>query len=596
MTFQNAVTIENVLKKIHDKTYLLPAIQREFVWSTDQITKLFDSVLRGYPIGSFLMWQVDASVASGYTFYDFLTDYHQRDNPFATKAIVPAGTGTTAILDGQQRLTSLNVAIYGSYAVKRKNARWESPGSFPKKRLYLNLAEDAPEEELGLRYNLRFLTDAEAASLRDGTRPWYRVGDVLQLEDSGPSIYEELDDRKVNSRAAFHRLNDLYQAIRVRQPINSYLEESADADKVLDIFVRVNSGGTTLSYSDLLLSMATNQWKTLDAREEVRDIVKELNTGGTRQFGFSKDLVLKTALMIIGADVRFKVSNFTAGNMAKVEGEWLEIEKTLIRAANLLHSFGLSESNLSADSVLAPIAYYLHSRGAGDGYLTSAADAEDRRRVQGWLTRSMLKRGIWGSSLDQLLTHLRDAISLDHASFPVAAVEAKMATMGKSLAFDDTDVDELLNASYGSKSTFALLSILYPGLDLSKEFHQDHVFPKSRFTATRLIAAGIEAELVADFQSRFNLLPNLQLLGGKENNEKRAKLPEEWLTDGFPTDEKRSTYINENDLDGLPLTLAEFPLFFDERKKRMRARLVAALGATPAATVEANGIVGSNEV
>ena len=44
-------------------------------------------------------------------------------------------------------------------------------------------------------------------------------------------------------------------------------------NKVLDIFVRVNSGGTPLSYSDLLLSMATNQWQDRDAREEVRTLV-----------------------------------------------------------------------------------------------------------------------------------------------------------------------------------------------------------------------------------------------------------------------------------------------------------------------------------
>ena len=66
--------------------------------------------------------------------------------------------------------------------------------------------------------------------------------------------------------------------------MNHYLVTDQDADKVLEIFVRVNSGGTPLSYSDLLLSMATNQWQDLDAREEVRDLVQELNTGGSRQF------------------------------------------------------------------------------------------------------------------------------------------------------------------------------------------------------------------------------------------------------------------------------------------------------------------------
>lgn len=103
--------------------------------------------------------------------------------------------------------------------------------------------------------------------------------------------------------------------------MNYFLVTDQDADKVLEIFVRVNSGGTALSYSDLLLSMATNQWQELDARE-VRSLVSDINSNAGRQFSFSKDVVLKTALTIADVDVRFKVTNFTQGNMAKVETAW----------------------------------------------------------------------------------------------------------------------------------------------------------------------------------------------------------------------------------------------------------------------------------
>lgn len=114
MAFQTPVTVQHILGEIHHKKYLLPAIQREFVWDPDQIRRLVDSLMRGYPIGSFLLWTVQPITATDYTFYDFLTDYHERDNPYATKATVPSGQGMTAILDGQQRLTSLNIAVYGS--------------------------------------------------------------------------------------------------------------------------------------------------------------------------------------------------------------------------------------------------------------------------------------------------------------------------------------------------------------------------------------------------------------------------------------------------------------------------------------------------
>ncbi|WFP16588.1 DUF262 domain-containing protein [Citricoccus muralis] len=589
MSFQTPRSIEEMLTAIHKREYLMPAIQREFVWGADQITKLVDSLMRGYPVGSFLLWDVKPETAQSYTFYEFLTNYHERDNPYADKATVPAGSGTTAVLDGQQRLTSLNIALYGSFAEKKKYAWWNSADAFPVKRLYLNLVDEPDDEELGTKYDLRFLTDREASPADGEADKWFRVGAVLDLASAGPAIMRELEQRGIAGSAdAFQRLYDLYEAVRVLKPMNYFLVTDQDADKVLEIFVRVNSGGTTLSYSDLLLSMATNQWQELDAREEVRSLVSEINSNAGRQFSFSKDVVLKTALTIADVDVRFKVTNFTQGNMAKVEAAWPQIKGALLRAATLLQQFGYNERNLTANSVIVPVAHYLHLRGAGDSYLDSTADAADRLALQRWVTRSLVKRGIWGSGLDTLLTRIRDVLRTNSTNgFPVAAVEEAMAAVGKSLAFDNAEIDELLNLKYAGQRTFSVLSVLYPGLDLSKKFHEDHIFPKSRFTKKKLLDAGIPLDSIDDYLAAVNLLPNLQLLAGTANIEKQDGLPAQWIDTAFPSEDKRATYLTENDLDGLPLDLADFTSFFEERKQRIRTRLLAALGTTPGAPEEA---------
>ncbi|MBE4694876.1 DUF262 domain-containing protein [Brevibacterium casei] len=585
MSFQTPRSIEEMLTAIHKREYLMPAIQREFVWGADQITKLVDSLMRGYPVGSFLLWDVKPETAQSYTFYEFLTNYHERDNPYAGKATVPSGSGTTAVLDGQQRLTSLNIALYGSFAEKKKYAWWNSADAFPVKRLYLNLVDEPDDEELGTKYDLRFLTDREAAPADGEADKWFRVGAVLDLANAGPAIMRELEQRGIAGSAdAFQRLYDLYEAVRVLKPMNYFLVTDQDADKVLEIFVRVNSGGTTLSYSDLLLSMATNQWQELDAREEVRSLVSEINSNAGRQFSFSKDVVLKTALTIADVDVRFKVTNFTQGNMARVEAAWPQIKGALLRAATLLQQFGYNERNLTANSVIVPVAHYLHLRGAGDSYLDSTADAADRLALQRWVTRSLVKRGIWGSGLDTLLTRIRDVLRTNSTNgFPVAAVEEAMAAVGKSLAFDNAEIDELLNLKYAGQRTFSVLSVLYPGLDLSKKFHEDHIFPKSRFTRKKLLDAGIPLDKIDDYLAAVNLLPNLQLLAGTANIEKQDSLPAEWIDTAFPSEDKRATYLAENDLDGLPLDLADFTSFFEQRKQRIRTRLLAALGTTPGA-------------
>jgi len=580
VSFQTPRSVEEMLTSIHRHEYLMPAIQREFVWSADQIAKLVDSLMRGYPVGSFLLWNVEPKTARSYTFYEFLANYHERDNPYADKATLPARSGITAVLDGQQRLTALNIALCGSYAEKRKYAWWSSTDAFLVKRLYLNLVDDPNEAELGLKYDLRFLTEREAAASGDHQDKWIRVGAVLDLADSGPAIMKELERRNITAAGdAFQRLFDLYQAVRMFKPMNYFLVTDQDPDKVLEIFVRVNSGGTVLSYSDLLLSMATNQWQELDAREEVRSLVTDLNSNAGRQFSFSKDVVLKTALMVADVDVRFKVANFTRENMARVEAAWPQIKGALLRAASLLQQFGYNERNLTANSVIVPVAYYLYLRDAGDSYLDSTSDASDRLILQQWVTRSLIKRGVWGSGLDTLLTRIRDALRVSTPpGFPMAAVESAMAAVGKSLGFEAAEIDELLNLKYRGQRTFSVLSVLYPGLDLGKKFHEDHIFPKSRFTRKRLAAAGITAGKIDDYLEKVNLLPNLQLLAGTANIEKQDSLPPDWIARAFPTDEKRSTYLRENDLDGLSLELEDFQTFYDWRKARLRDRLLKALG------------------
>lgn len=95
MSFQTPRSIEEMLAAIHKRECLMPAIQREFVWGAEQIAKLVDSLMRGYPVGSFLLWDVKPETAQSYTFHVFLTNYHERDNPYADKATVPAGSSAS---------------------------------------------------------------------------------------------------------------------------------------------------------------------------------------------------------------------------------------------------------------------------------------------------------------------------------------------------------------------------------------------------------------------------------------------------------------------------------------------------------------------
>jgi len=193
-----------------------------------------------------------------------------------------------------------------------------------------------------------------------------------------------------------------------------------------------------------------------------------------------------------------------------------------------------------------------------------------------------MKRGVWGSGLDTLLSKLRDALRDSSGGFPSEPIERAMTVQGKSLRFEEAEIDELLESRYGRPRTFATLAMLYPGLDLTKAFHIDHIFPRSRFTRTQLAKAGIPSDRLDAYLAAVDSLPNLQLLQGLPNIEKQATLPSDWL-DGphFPTSEKLEHYLEQNDLQGLPLELDRFLDFHARRRDLMASRLRAVVGAAP---------------
>lgn len=575
--FLPPMTVAKALGLIQDNRYVLPAIQREFVWDADQVCRLFDSLLRGYPIGSFLFWAVDEEQAHQFRFYEFLTDYHELRNPYARVARIPEGKAVTAVLDGQQRLTALNVGVYGSLA-ERLPRRWASnPDAYPIKRLHLDLLSGGDEEDLATRYRFRFLTEQEATPAPDGAAYWFPVSHVMRFADGGPPLFNWLLERDLVQReGAYDRLHALFKAVRERPALNAYQEDDQDPNTVLDIFVRVNSGGTQLSYSDLLLSMATNQWQELDARQEVRNLVAELN-GGSREMNFTRDNVLKTALVLIDLkDVRFNVANFTRANMAELERRWVGVAKAMILGARLLAGFGLTSRTMTANSVIIPLAYYLHRHGHTESYLTSGRFAADRAKIRTWVLRSLVKRGIWGSGLDGVLTRLREVIRTapPEEGWPVDGLEGALAPIGKSLTFTPAEISELTSLRYGSARTFPVLALLYEGLDLSQEFHEDHVFPRSRFTAARLRREGVPEHRLREYADAVDGLANLQLLPGLVNVEKRDVWPWDWLAAGpFPSAAARTHYAVQNDLDLLPGSLDGFLAFCEARRERLEKRL-----------------------
>ena len=140
-------SIQDIVKDIEFEKAYLPAIQRKFVWPRWKIEQLFDSLLRGYPIGSFLFWELKSEKANDYVFYSFLKNYDERKPNNIRKTGTFLHPEIIGVLDGQQRLSSMYLGIQGSHRERLKHHRSQGDHAYPETFLCLNLLS-LPYEEV----------------------------------------------------------------------------------------------------------------------------------------------------------------------------------------------------------------------------------------------------------------------------------------------------------------------------------------------------------------------------------------------------------------------------------------------------------------
>lgn len=576
LAFETPITVAEAVRRIDERKYLLPAIQREFVWKPEQIVRLFDSLLKGYPIGSFLFWMVPGERTRDYSFYHFVQDYHERDARHNQKAALAGASDVTAVLDGQQRLTALYIGLCGTYAVRKPRVWKTNPNAYPKQRLYVCVTRLAQDAEL--EYDIRFREDVDDMVTDDAGDVWFRAGAVLGFETPFHMIQALQSKSLGNNETALKVLSALYQHVSEKGTISAYLEKAADLDRVLSIFVRVNSGGTVLSYSDLLLSIATAEWQALDARESIYQLVDELNKVGLG-FEFSKDFVLKTCLMLADFETRFSTANFSTENMRVIEAKWPLIKDSLHLTARLLHGFGLSAATVTSANAVVPIAYYIAGRGLAQSYLTAPAYRDDRERIRRWLMTALLKRTFTGQP-DSILRAVREVLAAKGADgFPAEAIVARLDTEAHNMRVTDVDLERMLDESYFSGHAFATLALLYPTLDFANQFHIDHIHPRSKITVSQLKKVGIvNAEMRDECLDRRDSITNLQFLPGHQNLSKSDTPFAEWFNGQFGDDpEAAAQYRRLHYIPDMSQDVVELLSFTDARRELMKAALAILL-------------------
>ncbi|GHR95026.1 hypothetical protein VN0682_11690 [Helicobacter pylori] len=231
--------------------------------------------------------------------------------------------------------------------LKKKGARYDNPNAYEEKRLYLNLKHqpnmDNPEDNYQFEFHAKAPTNNEKHF-------WFKVGDILELE-SGVLNYAQEHGLKGNELNLLEKLKD---AIHNKQLISFFEEKEKNLNKILNIFIRVNSVGVKLSYSDLLMSILTASFSS-DIREKMNELVDALKDKGFSNVG--QDRVLKTCLLLIGKDTTFDLKNFNKNNIKEIEENWEKITKSIYNVAKLLENFGYVKY-LGSAYILSTLAYF----------------------------------------------------------------------------------------------------------------------------------------------------------------------------------------------------------------------------------------------
>ncbi len=546
-------TIKEVVDGLNDR-YFLPDIQREYVWlqkaDEKKIEQLFDSILRGYPIGSFLFWKLQKediakseeqdSDKLNFQLYQFITNYDER-KPHNEKIRIEEirRDDLYIVLDGQQRLTSLYIGLKGTRTLKKKKARNDNPNAYEEKRLYLNLKHqpnmDNPED------NYQFEFHAKTPE-NDKKHWWFKVGDILELK----SVVNYTREHNLGNEES-ELLETLNKAFHDKQLISFFEETEKNLNKVLNIFIRVNSGGVKLSYSDLLMSILTASFSS-DIREKMNELVDALKLKGFPNV--EQDQVLKTCLLLIGKDTTFELKNFNKNNVKEIEENWEKITKSIYKAAKLLETFGYVKY-LGSAYILSSLAYFY--------FLKQKMDKNDEEQALKFVRNAQIM-GYFGGSTDTKLSIIAHSIKEARTFEAFNHNLAKHQTCPLKITNDA--IEEMMCSSSHAR-VFPILQILYPNLNYkTTTFHIDHIYPKSKFKKEN-------EKLDKEFYVCGNHLYNLQLLEGAENSAKKDKDPEVWLKEEYKNEQAIEEYKKRNYID--PTLKLEWENIKEFREKREEA-------------------------
>lgn len=559
----NSITIYEAMTNIKNGKYVMPAFQRQFVWSMEQIEKLWDSILLDYPIATFLFWHVDDNNVTWDTYFcNFLTSVtfdnrKQADSVNFELTDIDVSITDTAILDGQQRLTSLYLSLFGESYIRQKYARKSKGGSTVTKLLIeLNknkLDIDDEDEYNSKKYDIRF---SEKVGRLSPTQ--FELRNILQEKfhdesTRSKSIEEAIANVPTDSKEyARNILKKLCQKIFEEKLIRYTETQDMNQDDALEMFVRFNSGGKALKKSEITMSILEAYWP--NAKTEFGKILVNSYEG------FGTEFIIRSALMIYGDVVK---SNINRAIAEQLKNDWPSFKKALKNLESILSSMKIEVSRFSSSwNVLLPVLYYI--------YYNPDRYGENTEAIRAYLMRAILFTYFQSGTTSKLQQMKSNINSYDYE------ITIEMLDQITDLRVTEGKIEDILNAEKGSR--VAGDALYYLALDWKNKnfkYEQDHLHPYDRFDGNKPISVTMEDW--RRWRGNRNRLPNLQLLEGRSNGSKNSMSLNDYYND--MNDEQREKFCVQAMIpEGVSLSIDHFEEFYNNRKEILAKRIKKLLG------------------
>ena len=542
-----------------------PEMQREYVWKATRVRDLLDSLYRGYPSGTILLWETDT------------------DAPTSEFAIATEKNSTTRpllLLDGQQRLTSLSSVIRGEPIFVRERRKLRQIEilfnlEHPNELVTVSEIDDAPESAFQSSTD-DDMDDDEEETILDRLNQFTFIVSTPQLANAAnwvnvSDVFKSFGDAEFLKKAGVTNVDDpLYTKYSDRlqklRQIREYsyrldvLEPTLSYEEVTEIFIRVNSLGVKLRSSDLALAQITAKWRnSLVLFQEFQSEIHE-------QRGIYFDLGFFVKSLVISATGQSKFKTLGSLSKEELEAGWEVAKKSITSALNF------TTSNLKIDSLaLLSSPFIIHTIAYWGEKNKGKVSQAESSAMQRWALIANTK-SYYSSSAESKLD--ADLLALRSGSGADGLLTRLETQLGRLDVTEGELIGKTVSSGYfkamfiafredGAKDWYSKLeiSVKHQGSEDKLQFH--HIFPK----------AFLRQNYPDLRRNQVNDISNLAFIGGKTNREISAKPPGVYLKKIIESKDVELLNLQAIPTDGEILDEYSYDDFLLKRRKAIVKRI-----------------------